>query len=598
MTANIIPLPSARRQELLNALGNRPTPPVFLDTLNTFAREDWGLAELEKLAPSVPWHVEPKSLDLFAKLLGQYYIEFDEPANRLASDSASAEAEPKFTEAEKEGAAELLKSGRALAARQMSFIFTRAYPIASLLDDALKGKSPLKIIEKHMQQVFRPNPPIKLKEPIELRKSEPLVGMFRTIAAELEKNFPSDARSQAIAYFLSNPHENNGKDVTIAELRKLLQLGFPYTRLLFVRFTVWLCERLDPTPERWDDLKWLFEFAKTPWEMIRVISACFELIDHAWDLFRDAEGTVEPTLRAFFEKVRKEQSNLDGRSFWDESTATSMVYQYFRWHAYLDNVQTDFHSHLCWMAQEGHEPGEPGFPEWNVLVREALDEGYVALAQALTAYKVIEEVLLLDRITDWPAFTALNRMLRAESHYEILANAIQISAAIWKARGRNLLSERLTEQAPKSQTPDERVLHLIEGATRPTSKEVELRLVEHIGKHNWEKLTGESRNWLIEADMNWSDFNFRDKEDRIRTDWSAPAAQYFKTIEHELVIRYGTLCREAGDCSKGPRKEVSFGQVVTFLRKASTGDIARSAILKHSKLEPVPTVLLKRLDRL
>lgn len=597
MTANIIPLPSGRRQELLGALGTRPAPALYLETVDKFAQENWGLSELEKLVSSVAWHVDPESIDLFAKLLRRYCIEFDDPADRPGSGTSAEDRLPKPSDKEKEAGSLLMKAFDELNARRRTLAFTRALPIASLLDDALEEASPVRVIERHMQQIFRPAPPVSLSQPVTLRESEPLFLMFRAIASALGKAYLNDIRSRVVCYFLSSPHENT-KGVTVAVLRKFLKLEFPYRRLLFIRFTAPLYERMDPMPERWSDFKWLFEFAETPWEMTRVIKACFELIDHASDLFRGVDGTVERTISVFFAKVRKEQESLGGRSFWDEDTATYAVHEFFRWHARLNNVRTDFHSHLCWMAQEEHELGEPGFGEWDALVREALDEGYVALAQALTAYKVFEEVLLLDRITDWRAFTSLNRVLREESHYELLATAIQFSAQVWEHRGRDLLSERLAAQAAsESPTKEDRVLHVLEGTTRVGSKEVELRLVEHVGKHNWGKLTEESKNWLIEADINWSDFNFRRREDYVRTDWSFPASLYFKAIEHELVLRYAPSCREADDCSKGQEKDVSFGQVVHFLRQATKGDPQRSAILKRSNLTPVPNAVLKHLDR-
>lgn len=424
-----------------------------------------------------------------------------------------------------------------------------------------------------------------------------MVALFRVIAEEFVQAYGQDLKATVVSYFLSSPYRNSS-GFTIAGLRESLKLEFPYTKLLFIRFTTTLYERLDPMPVEWDDIKWLFDAARTPWEMTRVVDACFELIDHASTLF--SARTAEPTVNAFLRRVRNEQELLYGRSFWDEVTATHRVYEYFKKFADLDNARIDLPSHLCWMAQEEHELGEPGLDEWEALVKDALAEGYVILAQALTAYKVIEEVLLLDRITDWQALMRLNLILKHEPHYELLTRAVQFSAQVWEQRGRQLFSWRLAGQAPSEfRAKKERVIHVMEGAARPaTLEEVKVRLVEHVGRRNWDRLTEVAKNWLLEGDMNWSDFNFRDWKSHARTDWSFPSNLWFKAIEHELVLRYGPLCREAGDCSKGQDKDVSIGNVVYFLSKASKNDEERSRILHRSNVPPVPDTVRKNLNRL
>lgn len=165
-----------------------PAPALFLNTLDTFVRQNWGLSELKKLAPSVAWHVDPKSIDLFAALLCGYCIEFDDPAGRLGSGSASEDRVPNATGVDKKHGALLLKAFEELNARRSALAFTRALPIASLLDDALEGASPVRVIERYMHQIFRPDPPIRTDW------SFPASLYFKAIEHELILRYASSCR--------------------------------------------------------------------------------------------------------------------------------------------------------------------------------------------------------------------------------------------------------------------------------------------------------------------------------------------------------------------------------------------------------------------
>lgn len=58
------------------------------------------------------------------------------------------------------------------------------------------------------------------------------------------------------------------------------------------------------------------------------------------------------------------------------------------------------------LASLGARPSPSAFFDaLSVFQQEKWDtSGYVLLAQALTGYKLIEDVVLLDRLTNWPAF--------------------------------------------------------------------------------------------------------------------------------------------------------------------------------------------------
>lgn len=235
MTADIIPLPSEQRHEILDALGSQPAPAVFLDVVQKFSQENWGITALTNLVPSVAWIEDPKSVDLFAKILSRYCIEFDDQCSNAASSSAR-DSTPTPSGSESEHAATLVEAFAKLSEKRRSLAFTRALPIAALLDEALKEASPVRVIEKHMHDVFRSNVAAQIKRPVPLSDSDPLFLLFSAIADALSKVNTNDPRARVVSYFLTSPHRARGR-VNAAVLRKLVQLGCPFQGLLFVRYT-------------------------------------------------------------------------------------------------------------------------------------------------------------------------------------------------------------------------------------------------------------------------------------------------------------------------------------------------------------------------
>ena len=601
VSTNVIAHPTLRKNDLLKTLGPNPTPGSFLDALTTFVREDVDLAPLAELAPSIAWEAEPAGIDRLANYLGNYVIEFSErdAADTSISDAPETKETSERTQEIQEAANQIYTAIKTHKEKIERLAFTRAWFLAPLLKDALGDDSPVEVIERHMRDVFRPSSPIVVDGPAIVDEASAHAAVLRGMAAGLMIWRPTSKRVGVINYFLSSPYENNSA-FSIKWLRSALTLRGEYRKLLFLRYTASIYEGLRPMPEQWEDLKWLFKHATSAWELRRVVEASYELIDHASDYFHDQDNDVENTLNAFFACVRHEQDRLGGMSFWDEEFAAYKVHDFFRGLADLANVRTDLHSHLCWLGQADHAQAEPGFSEWEELIGRALEEGYVHLAQALTAYKLIEDILFLKRVSDWPSFTSLVRLLRAERHHEVLQTSIRLAAELFRLQQKPLLAARIDSFAlPARPREPSAAFHLIEGTAKVGRNEVEVRLIEHVGPANWSKLAPESKRWLIEADINWSEFNYRSSLEHDRTDWSFPASLFVKALEYELTLRYQKACRDAGDWIGDERqKNVGIGQVIKFHKEVLKGDPLRASALAQSGGSPLPQEVVRYLERL
>ena len=324
------------------------------------------------------------------------------------------------------------------------------------------------------------------------------------------------------------------------------------------------------------------------------MSAAFELLNES---MAPPDGQTIVTINAFFQRIIKEQENCGGISLWDHETATNNVYWLYKFRC-DEEIRTDFPSCMCGFGQDDDDPEYPAFDDWAHLIRDARNLGYFELAQALNAYKLLDEIVFLRRITNWPSLISLLLELQQLPHFEVSSNAVSLVIALLKSRGHIALSKRLESFGRPERVNHDNVVKLVTNSVwKPrTREEIEARLIEHLGDRIWSKLKPETKTWLVEADLNWSRWRFGDRDEFVREDWSAPALQFCKAVENELVLSFGDLCFKVGD--RDPKDKVTLGSVAHFLRRAASGDVDHLNVLTESGREPPSQSAVKALGKL
>ena len=562
MAAHVIPFNNKRR-------ARSAEPQALIELFQTLREKSGDLHALEKHAKHAKWSAGEDEIDAFALLLSQFAIGFLEPTDQ---GSVSQGAISDRAQETAQAIANPLSKRSAGADR-----FWRARRMSGLLGDALGPHDPIKVIERHLALFFDQSK--RQSASITTISSESgEYAFFRSMAQSLAAKQPKNPKVHAILYFLSDPYAD-GERFSIADIRRLVKLESPYKDLVFTRFTFPCEDRLNPMPTGWTDLAWLYSMARTPFQMQRLVGAAFELRD---ELVYEPEDEIVATLNEFFERVSRLQEQLGGISLWDEEAATSFVFWFYSF-TLGDKVHIDFLSRLCGVGQDYYEPEWPSFDEWAELyVSQARHLGYLELAQALVAYKMLDELLFFGRITHWPSLTSLLLELRNQPHYEICARAARLAADTLVSKGQPALALRLEAfAAPVVATPDKIIRFVIEGSKKPkAAEEIEARLIEHVGEKIWAKLKPQTKTWLIEADLNWSKWRFEGKEEFSRKDWSGPALQYCKALENEFVLSYSDLCLKAGN--HDPAKNVTLGNVMMFLKRASKGEELQRRLLQDA----------------
>jgi hypothetical protein len=561
---NVIPYPGDERRRLIASLGKSPSPSELLRGLATFQEKKWDYAPLTEVAARTDWS-EENEIEVFAEFLAQADIQFREPEE----PQAATPPDPKHQKA-----AEAIVSA-ALEDQRSPIRYLRARRMAELLQAIDHHENCVEIIERHLSVFFdaskRPNTKGQITIDASLHEYQVLRGMAECLAASR----PKDPRSQVINYFLSDPYTARDR-YSMQQVKRFGGMETPYAELAFTRFCYPCEERLDPMPAKWNDVIWAMEKARNPRQMRLVVSAIWELqlgdnIGYPGDKFARA-------AREFFDRVAREQETAGGVSLWDEETATHEVWWTY-WMAFPENdVAVDFISELTGIGRDVSEADFPEFDSWAKLVRRARDLGYIELAQALTAYKLLDEVFFAGRVTNWPSLSELLLELRSYPHFDATATAVRLATETLKSRGHFALAGRLEAFAAREKAlPDKVIRFVVEGTKRHTTREeIKTRLIEHLGQENWQKFCERSQDWLIEADLNWSQWRFARQNDFVRKDWSAPALQVGKALEQELVTRYRDICLAVKEKSSD---RVTLGTVTRFLRDASRGDQERVRLL-------------------
>ncbi len=542
-----------------------------LNSIETSRNSGWNLNEIRITLEKAHWKPALTDIDTFGEYIARFEITFCE----VRSDSVM---EP--TAKEKAVANELIK----IIQEKRSTVFASASRIASVVEEALGSDNPIPIIESHLRMLLDGADERGRSTKEALSEDSDFFEILRFLGALFTTSWPREPRVQVITYWLTSPFSKTPHGLSAKTLKKHSGLRSPYASLIFDRFTYrTYADRLDPPVRHWTEFTWALAYANTPAEMTRAVGALFELKVQSEPEIEGYDDAAKD-INAFFHRVMKAQETYGGRSFWDAET-TFAVGECFTWWWNIYSrkpIEIDLPSHFSYLVNEWDDAGPPEWHLWNQLIDRLLGYGYTKVAQAVVSYALLDETIAPNsRISDWRTVVALVRRLREEPHFEVLAPSLRLLRAVLDTRGERLLASRLEGYADSQRQLSPAVIYKLREFQEPVvgSEEIQMGLIEHTGRDNWEKFSPEARTWLIEANLNWRIWRYTKRGKEFdRTDWSPIALQFSKAIEHELVSRYGEACKKHGHYDKAGR--VSLGHVIQFLGKAANGDAQHQETLE------------------
>lgn len=531
--------------------------------------------------------------------------------------------------------------------------FDRALPFASAFQNELGGMDPVAIIESHAAMIFAQSGREFLGWGLELGAA--LRMALRIICQHLYMSNPEDKRIHVLLYAMSGAYDPDCDKLpiepgyltleksrrflqghfTLQELRSLSDQGEVFSELLFKRWSGSSQARADgpdPWPKTPEELLWIPQFfarhlqvwlrdegwpaneQDIPKWFVRCLIYCYGAVGgqlcesfESEDLLGDEE--VVDVLNHLWKLIDTTSERLGGTSFlpfWSgaelmrgfDSCDLLIQHQRLVFDFPLEFSGLLYYYDMLGFASADEFGFESAFPRpglFKRLISDCLAWGYPKLAQALAAYNLVETALIRNGYANWRDLREIINQLKNEPYFDVVTACARAAEAVWQQKGQMLLAARLSaiaELAPINQAKLSSPPEFVYLRPDVSREEIRYRLEEAVTAGNWRKLSEDSKAWLEEAEYNFSTWRFHDKNDR--KDWSGPAMQYAKALEHELARHLEESLKTGGYISsERPR---GLGNYIFFLRKATGNDARARSICSRIGFKVPSRELCERLD--